>query len=254
MGKFLDIIAPVAVGLIGTALGGPFLGAAAAGTYSGVKNHSLESGLLGGLGTFAGNALGSSFGSGLGTVGSSLGSGTANAIGEGAISPFAGGLFGSAGGDISSGITGLLGESGANAIGSSIANTSIGGALGSYAGNSLGSSIGAQPSAPSGPAPFQPTQSAQAALPSSLSSFSDQSPLQQSTNLATQGVYGGGLGPQEQQYFLNLENRKLVDQSGKTSDMSSLSPIEGSYLSKLGLGGRPDTSSLLQAISQWSPA
>lgn len=259
MGRVLDTVAPIAGAVLGSIflpglgtslgleIGSGVGGALGSGLATGITQHSARAGLLGGLGSFAGNALGSALGGGLGTFGnpgSALGGEAGNAIGP---------SFGSIGGAASSGFGSLLGDATANSIGAGLANTSIGGALGSFAGNSL-SAGSPMPQAPSGPPAFHPSQQAQAALPSSLSDFSNLSPLQQSTNLATQGVYGGGLGPEEQQYFLNLENRRLVDSSGHTSDQSSLSPIEGSYLSRLGLGGRPDTSSLLQAISQWGPS
>lgn len=155
-----------------------------------------------------------------------------------------------------------LGSTASNAIGSNLANTSIGGALGGAAGNAIYDSLypqqkddsggGGQIQTAAGPTPFSPAQQAQLTLPGSLSGFSDLSPEQQSSNLATQGVYGGGNGPDEQAYFQNLINRRLVDSSGNVDqNMSDVSPIEQSYLSQLGLGGAGSTSSILEAISKW---
>lgn len=210
---------------VGFAVGGPAGAAAASGASTLGRTGSLKNAALAAGGSYVGGNVGSAYGSSLGTIGSA-----ANA----ALGPEIGGALGSA-------IP-------------SAANASLGSAIGSNLGSSLATSMfGDQPSM-AGPAPFAPSQQAEASMPSSLGDMGSLSPLQQSTGLATQGVYGGGLGPEEQNYFLNLENRKLVDQSGQTSSLSSLSPIEGSYLQKLGLGGYGDTKSLLQAISQWHPA
>lgn len=154
-----------------------------------------------------------------------------------------------------------LGSSAANVLGSSFANTSIGSALGSYAGNNIADSmIGQQTDfgpttglAPESPQPdqFSPKQDAQLSLPGSLTNFSSMDPNQVSSNLATQGVYGGGLGPEEDAYFRNLINRRLVDESGKVDpDLSEINPIEMSYLSQRGLGGSNPTS-ILEALSKY---
>lgn len=101
------------------------------------------------------------------------------------------------------------------------------------------------------PTPFNPTEQSQSSIPGSLSNLSGGDPFQQATNLATRGVYGGGNGPQETNYFLNLLNRQLFDQTGKlANDNSSINPIENSYLSQLGITGQNPTD-ILKGISQY---
>jgi len=156
-----------------------------------------------------------------------------------------------------------LGSSALNSIGANIANTSIGSALGSYAGNSIAEGLNA-PEPEIGefgestsltpetvePEPFAPKQEAQLSLPGSLTGNSSLDPSQFSSNLATQGVYGGGLGPEEEAYFRNLINRRLVDESGVVDqDLSEINPIESAYLSQLGITGSNPTS-LLEALSR----
>lgn len=241
MGHVIDKIAPIAAPVLGAALGsvvpgiGTALGAAVgSGLQTGISSGNPLKGLAAGAGSYAGGSLLSgAFGGS--TVGSALGGST--------------------------GIPGLgsiIGDSAANSIGSSLANAT----LGSVVGSSLGSGFGAglvpdnaksqnlMGAAAPAAAAFKPSQQAQSTLPVSLASMSTLTPNQQATNLATQGTYGGGVGPQEQNYFLNLENRKLVDPQGQVGQMSNLSPIEQSYLQQLGLGGFSDPTSLLEAISK----
>lgn len=158
----------------------------------------------------------------------------------------------------------VLGKSAGNALGSTIANTSLGQTLGSFAGNAYGNSLsdtilGQQtpkntnaPRVAAAPeaAPFEPKQEAQLQLPNSLSGLSGFDQNQQSSNIATQGVYGGGNGQQEQDYFTNLINRRLVDESGQVDqNFNDINPIENSYLSQLGFGGYSNPSSLLEALN-----
>lgn len=219
---------PIAASVVG----GPLAGAAAAGSSS------LSEGK--GFGAAAGNALGS-------YVGGQLG-------GAGNVGP---------GGTLASGLGQIGLSSAANVLPASLAGASLGGSAGSFLGGNIGETVGgslfdqasSKPSSTaSGPAPFSPSQSAQMALPPSLSQFSSLNPEQQSTNIATQGVYGGGEGPQENQYFLNLINRRLVDPSNNVGSLSSLHPIESSYLSQLGLGGYQNPTDLLKGISNYQPA
>lgn len=157
-----------------------------------------------------------------------------------------------------------LGSSAANAIGANIANTSIGSVLGTYAGNKFADNLTA-PQEQAGdfgpdlslapetvePEPFAPKQDAQLSLPGSLTGFSSLDPAQLSSNLATQGVYGGGLGPEESAYFRNLINRRLVDETGMVDpDLSEINPIENSYLSQMGITGSNPTS-ILEALSRY---
>lgn len=108
-------------------------------------------------------------------------------------------------------------------------------------------------SEPSAPSPFQASRDAAMSLPGSLSQFAGADPNQASTNIATQGVFGGGEGPDENKYFLNLINRRLVDDQGQVAkDTSSINPVEGSYLNQLGLGGYSDPNDLLKKIHGYS--
>lgn len=235
--KALPIAAAIAGSLllpgVGTAAGAAIgAGTASAGlNYSQTHNlgQALKAGVISGGGTYAGNVIGGSLGAGMGTVG------------DAAVSSLPANAFGSYVG---------------NSIPAAIGSTSIGSVLGGYAGNSIASDMTApKPKANpmAGPAPFQPKQQAEAGMPASLSGLSGLTGGQQATNLATQGVYGGGNGPEEQKYFVNMENRKLVDKSGKVSDMSGLTPIEQAYLQRIGLGGARNSKSLLEAMTKWSP-
>lgn len=150
-------------------------------------------------------------------------------------------------------------------VGSSLGLGSLGGSLLGGVANSAGSALGSSlfgsgksgSSAPSGtpaPAPFTPKQQGSMSLPPSLSQFGSLDPSQQTSNIATQGVYGGGAGPEESKYFLNLINRRLVDPSGKVGDLSSVSPVEGGFLNQLGLGGYSNSKQLLKNIKGYSAA
>lgn len=144
----------------------------------------------------------------------------------------AGGLFGSLG----SSFGGKLLGGAASSLGSGLVSSIFDG--GSHHDNS----------GPSAPAPYVPQQDQAMGLPQSLSQFSGFSPQQQSSNIATQGVYGGGEGPEENKYFLNQINRRLVDQTGTLGSTDSINPVENSFLSTLGLGGYKDTNDLLTKI------
>lgn len=226
-----------------TLAGQPELAAASVAGESYASGQKPIKSILSGLTNYAGNAIGSSIGNSIfpKTIGSVLPGSATNALSDVAIKG-AGGLVGTA----------------AN----NILNTSIGGAIGGFAGGKLASDLTATPKAPAAPnlnpnsllpAPFKPSNQPNIQVPGSLNNdqFSSLTPDQKTSNLATQGVYGGGNGPQEQQYFTQLVNNQLVDPSGKTGDMNSLSPIENSYLSQLGFGGYSNSNDLLGAISQW---
>lgn len=245
--KALKKIAKIAGPIVGGAVGGP-AGAAVGGALGGAIGGGGLKGALIGAGTgYAGNVLGSSIGSSLtsnlGKIGgTSLGSLSSNTLG-----PYA---------------AGGIGKIAGNSIGSAIANTTVGGALGGFAGNSIAGSVadslglGEQPemSKPKTQteSPFAPSRNAQLDLPGSLTGLNGLDDVQQSTNLANQGVYGGGLGKDEQTYFTNLLNRRLVDDAGNVdSDLSEVNPIEQSYLSQIGLGGYQDSKSLLEALNKW---
>lgn len=245
MSKIAKKILPIAGAVIGNTLL-PGAGAAIGSGFGTLASGGgIKNALLSGVGSYAGGQIaGNIFGNAGSTVGNAIGLSSANALPWAAADTTLGSALGRA-----------VGSTAAN----SIAGTSLASVFGSQAGsdlatNAFGDNQANDNVAPAGPAPFMPKQADQQALPSSLNSYSSLTGDQQSSNLATQGVYGGGIGPEEQSYFLNLANRKLVDQSGNTSDMSSLSPIEQAYLQKLGLGGYGNTSSLLEAISKWKSA
>jgi hypothetical protein len=191
-------------------------------------------------------------------VGQSLASAGGSYVG----SNIGGSVLGGTGGTVGNALNTTLGSTAANAIGPTLGSNIVGQNLGALAGNAIGSNIGGtlassltspKNTASQGtqPTPFAPKQQAAQSLPLSLQSLGGLTDQQQSSNIATGGVYGGGEGPQENSYFLNLINRRLVDDSGKVGDTSGLSPIENSYLAQLGLGGMSNSKNLLQAISNW---
>lgn len=237
MGKFLDYALPAIAYIAADAIL-PGSGALAAGVTSGADSYAHNHNIGGALGNAAGSYVGANIGGNLfpaatsGTIGSALGTGSSSSIAE----ALGGGSFGSAVGNLAGTSLGSLG------------GAAVGGTLGSAAGSQL-----TPASPPKPPGPFQPTQAGAATLPTSLNSMSSLTPQQQASGLATQGVYGGGNGPQEQSYYTNLINRQLVDSGGNVSPLSSLSPIEQSYNSKLGFGGETNSNSLLEALSKWKP-
>lgn len=234
----LPSLAGAAIGSIipgvGTAIGasvGSGLGKLASG---GSLLQSLEAGGL----TYGGSQLGGVIGDklGLGTIGSTIGN-PANV--ENSIADVAGNF---------------LGNNSANALGAAVSTTGIGSMAGGFAGNSLADSLMPKKQEASGPTSFSPSRADAAALPTSLQGFGGLDQNQQASNIANQGVYGQGNGPEEQGYFNNLINRTLVDPSGKVNDISTLSPIDNSYLQKLGLGGYSNSNDLLEAMSKWKAA
>lgn len=199
-----------------------------------------------------------------GNLGSALKSGALSAGGSFIGSNIGAALFPGAGNvadALEKGLGSDFGSAVSNVVGGTIANTGLGALGGGFAGNSLASSLapenmkGRQAVAASGlPPAFQPSQQAQSSLPMSLQSLGGLTPMQQATNVATGGVFGGGQGPDEQSFFTNLVNRQLVDSSGKVNNLSTLNPIENSYLQQLGLGGYGNSTDLLQAISKFKPS
>lgn len=245
MGGVIDQIASIAVPLALTAVGQPELAAAFTGITSGIKSGSPLGGLAAAGGSFLGGELGSSLGSSLGgSSGGLLSQTPSNALGN----IFGGETVGSAA---------PFGSFAGNALGSSTIGSSLGSAVGSSIGADAGSKLGTSiMPGTSGPlqisaSPFSPSRQGASALPNSLSGLSGLDPFQQATNIATKGVYGGGQGGDENNYFLNLINRQLVDPSGNVNGMSSINPVESSYLSQLGLGGYNNSNDLLQGISKY---
>lgn len=245
--KVLGIAAPVAGSFIPGV--GPAVGAAIGGALGGaIQGKGLKGIALGGATGYAGNVLGNSIAS---TLGKNLGSIGGSSIGStfspsNAVGPYT---------------LGNIGGTAANALANTTLSQGLGQVAGNYAANSVGDSLfpsDAEQSdaGPSAPKPFEPKRAGAIDLPGSIASeYGGLSDEQRSTNLATQGVYGGGNGPEEQQYFTNLINRRLVDDSGNVdSDLSEITPIESSYLEQLGLGGNNNPRSLLEALSKWKVA
>lgn len=233
---------------------------------------SVAGGVLGGpAGAAAGSALGTKLGGGSNTQ--ALFSAGGSYLGG----QFLGGGSGDVAGNLTqSSIPGLpsLGESLANgslgSAGSALGAASFGPLSGSLTGQSIANLVSggaegpaqADPVAPNVTGPKEaalPTSAPKAAsLPSSLGSFAGLDPLQQGTGIATQGVYGGGTGKEESDYFTNLLQRQLINDKGGYNDYgSNVNPTEESYLhNNLGLQFDPNTQSLLQAIAnkQAAPA
>lgn len=221
----------------------------------------LGSTILPGVGLGIGSLAGGAVGSGAGTL--AAGGGVKNALLSAGGSYLGGSLVGAGNvgpaGTIGSSLGSIGLDSAANALPAELAGSSLGSSLGAAAGSNL--AVGAfgdpakvkTPSAPGMPG-FTASQQGQMSLPPSLSQLSGLNPEQQSSNIATQGVYGGGEGAGENQYFLNLINRKLVDEQGNVGDPSTLAPINQSYLSQLGLGGYSNGTDLLKKISQYKAA
>lgn len=232
-------IAPIALSFI------PVAGPAIAAGYSAVNSFgnsgNLGQAALSGAMNYYGGKLGAEYGSSLGTIGSAAGKAGVN-LG-----------YTSAGNSLGSSIGNAIGEA-APGFAANVANTSIGGVLGSYAANNLSSGVTnaqQEPAGMTGPTPFSPSQEAAQNAPASLSAMGSLTNEQQSTSLANQGVYGGGNGPDEQSYFLNLLNRRLVDTGGNVQSNAQVAPIEQSYLQRIGINAGGDSSNLLEAINRW---
>lgn len=252
MGKSIwDIVAPIAgaalgsvVPGLGTGIGAALGGGLGSGLSKGVETGNplagLTSGVIGAAGSYAGSQL---LGPTLGNIGSTtsaasggttaglMGAPVAKSLGDSALSGV-GSLFGSS----------TPGELAGGAIGSGVAQSA-------FDPTKMGIVGGPSTGAP----PFSPSRSGDMALPGSLSGYAGLDPNQQASNIATRGVYGQGNGPTDNQYFLNLINRQLVDPSGNVAgDTSSVSPVEGQYLNQIGLGGYSSPNDLLQKISNYA--
>lgn len=217
-----------ALPIIGGIIGGPIGAGVGAGVNTklsgGSIGDSLKSAVLGGAGSYVGGNI------------------AGNVIGGPSV---ASGLQGALGPDLGS----FIGQG----LGGNIALSPISSLAGSAVGMDLASSLVPQktkaPVASSNI--FSPSRQGEKEAPASLKGAGYLDPMQYGTGIATQGVYGGGAGPEESDYFLNLVNRRLVDDAGNVDkDLSEIAPIENSYLSQLGLGGMSDARSLLEAISK----
>lgn len=204
-------------------------------TFGDSAKFGATSGAISGAGSYAGGQL---LGPTLNGLGSTVGSES------GATTP---GFMGTPIGQ-------SLGEPALSSGGGALASTP-GDVFASGAGATIGGSMaGPSPTAPvKPPAPWAPSRSGDMALPGSLSSYAGLSPQQQASNIATRGVYGQGNGPEENSYFTNLINRQLVDPSGNvTGDLSSINPVEGSYLNQIGLGGYNNPTDLLKKLQGYA--
>lgn len=261
--------AGAAAGATGMAAGGA-AGASAGGAGLGLSNNTILSGLSG-LGSAGynysqthniGNAITAGILSG---AGSYIGGNIGNALLPASSGSIASALEGGLGADLGSAVNSAIGSVGLNPL------TGLGQIAGSSAGGTAANSFSPQ-GQPSnrGNYPFIPTQAGASPLPVSLgggtggagsspgttpgiNNLSGLTANQQASNLATQGLYGGGNGPQEQAYYGNLLNRQLVGSGGAVAPLSSLSPIEQSYNSKLGFGGAANSNNLLEMLSKWNP-
>lgn len=231
--------------------GAPFAPAAAAAVSGGqsyARNHNIGQALASAGGSYLGSRLG----------GSLMGPGNAISGGAGSAAGFGSSLNGTIGNALNSNLGSNLAQSIGSVIGPANVGANLGSTLGSFAGSSIGSDFGsalvpqkAGNAKGEGVAAFKPSRENEQETPFSLRSLGSLSPDQMSSNIATGGVYGGGQGPQEQDYFLNMMNRRFTtDQGQATGDTSTINPIESSYLSQLGLGGYSNARDLLEAISR----
>lgn len=239
--KAISFAAPIAGSFIpgvGTAVGAAIGG----GLGSLATGGSLKDAIISAGGSYVGNSLGSKFGGSLGTFGDA-----AKNVGVNLGQSVAGDSIGQAIGNFAPGLA------------SNVANTSIASVIGSMYGGSAAKNAFSTPEMPKAAntntqpviEPFKPQREAEQDMPTSFVGVGSLNPMQTSTNIANQGVYGGGAGPQEESYFLNQVNRRLVDDAGAVdADFNDIAPIEQSYLQQLGLGGFDNTTSLLEAITR----
>lgn len=197
--------------------------------------------------------LNSAIGSGIGSTADSYA--TTGKIGPSLLSGAASGLGSYAGGALGAGIGGgdsifnqTLGD--VSGLGkAALGSTTIGPLLGAGAGSGLAANVlgpkvaGTLQPQSTDIQPFQPQRTYNLNRPQSLDNIQGLSPFQQATNVATKGVFGGGNGQQEQNYFLDLINRQLTDGGNQ-----NVNPIENSYLQQLGISGSTNND-ILQGIS-----
>lgn len=271
---------PSVLGSVGSSLGIPGLGDSAGGITGLSSGEAAATGIgdetLSGIESYLNNPYTLPAASGLASggynysqnhdIGSALKTGAAAGAGSYIGGNIGGAIAGSSGSTISSGLNTALGPDIGSFIGGglgSLGGTSLGSLAGGAIGSNLATSLIPQTSknvnvggGSSSPAAFNASRAPAQDIPLSLKgTYGSLTDLQQGTNLATQGVYGGGNGPQESDYFTNIINRRLVDDTGKVdSDLNDIQPIESSYLSQLGLGGYSNAQSLLEMLSKRKPA
>lgn len=112
--------------------------------------------------------------------------------------------------------------------------------------------------APIGPqnAPLPTSRPDEASLPSGLGQFAGLNPLQTTSGIATEGLYGGGTSGPENNYFINMLQRQLINDKGGYEDYSqNVNPTSEAFLhNNLGLQFDPNTTSLLQSIANRNAA
>lgn len=245
---------------------GPYIGPAVASYFGGPLGYAAASGIRNGVeASFKGapwqqaalsGAENAGISYGAGQLGAAAGQYAGNALQGSDLGSFlqstpaanAGNVIG---GDAMSSLA-PIGSFAGNAFG----GTTTGEAIGSFLGHQSADNATAYNPAPSAPgiAAFSPSQSPQVGIPQSLSQFGSLSPQQQSSNIASKGVYGGGQGPDETNYFLNLMNRQLFDQGGNVAqNTNGIAPVDMSFLNQLGISGSSPTD-LLKGISQYGQA
>lgn len=240
---------------------GKYILPAVAGFFGGPLGYGAATGIQNGFeasrnGAPAGKAamFGATSG-GLSAAGSYAGSQLAGSTLNGLGSTTGGMSGGATPGFMGTPLSQSLSDTALHGVGNALGSTTPGDVFASGIGGTVGASMaGPSPTAPvKPPAPWMPSQAGAMGLPGSLSSYAGLSPSQQASNLATRGVYGQGNGPDETSYFNNLINRQLVDPSGNVAgDLSSINPIEGSYLNQIGLGGYNSPTDLLKKISNYA--
>ncbi len=241
--KAAKFVAPIAGTILGSAVGAPYLGAALSGALGAgagtlVAGGDLKDAALAGVGSYVGGKF---LGSGSGDVAGNLTSNTATrSLGETLATSGSGSLLGQIG---AASVPQLSGALAGQTLASGISNAMAPLPLASQPEPSAGAL------AP-GPSDAPLVRQKEAALPSALGDFANLDPLQRSTGLATKGAFGGGLGKEEQDYFLNLINRRLMDDQGNFGDIGQINPVEKTYLEgNLGLQFDPTAKSLLQSIA-----
>lgn len=103
-----------------------------------------------------------------------------------------------------------------------------------------------QPTQPAQAPPFNPMRPDAIVRPGSLSGYSDFTPEQERSALATKGI-NQGLGKDENSYYRNLIQRSLIGDNNKPApDTNSLLPVESQYFSQQGM----NTSGIMDFLKQ----
>lgn len=98
--------------------------------------------------------------------------------------------------------------------------------------------------------PFSAVRPDAAARPGSLTGFSDFTPEQERSALATRGI-NQGLGKDEENYYKNLVQRSLIGEGNAVAgDTNTLLPVESQYFSQKGM----NTSGIMDFLKQLAGA